>query len=55
MRRGSWLHGMVQMAEPDEGNSRYWYRAAGGPFPGTGALASEAGEFERVYGVELPV
>ncbi len=26
---GSWLHGIVHMAEPDEWNSRYWYRAAG--------------------------
>ncbi len=25
---GSWLHGIVHMAEPDEWNSRYWYRAA---------------------------
>ena len=23
---GSWLHGIVHMAEPDEWNSRYWYR-----------------------------
>ena len=41
------------MAEPAEGNSRYWYRAAGRPFPGMGALASEMGEFERAYGSEL--
>jgi hypothetical protein len=25
---GSWLHGIVHMVEPDEGNSRYWYRRA---------------------------
>ena len=41
------------MAEPDEGNSRYWYRAAGRAFPGMGALATEMGEFEGAYGAEL--
>ena len=54
-RRGSWLHGIVHMAEPAEGNACHWYRAAGRPFPRMGVLASEAGEFERVYGAELPV
>ena len=46
-RLGSWLHGIVHMAEPAEGNARHWYRAAGRPFPGLGALASEMGEFGR--------
>lgn len=45
--RGSWLHGIVHMAEPDEWNSRYWYRAAGRPFPGMAALQAEMAEFER--------
>ena len=38
---GSWLHGIVHMVEPDQGNSMYWYRHAGRPFPGMGAAASE--------------
>ena len=51
---GSWLYGIVHMAEPDEGNSRYWYRAAGRPFPSMGALASEMAEFEIAFGSESP-
>jgi hypothetical protein len=43
---GSWLHGIVHMAEPDESNSRYWYRAAGRPFPGMSALENEMREIE---------
>jgi hypothetical protein len=38
---GSWLHGIVHMAEPDEGNSRYWYRHAQRAFPGMAALNEE--------------
>jgi len=38
---GSWCHGIVHMVEPDQGNSRYWYRCAGRPFPGMEAAASE--------------
>ena len=52
-RRGSWLHGIVHMAEPDEGNARYWYRAAGRAFPGMGALASEMAKFERACESDL--
>lgn len=44
---GSWLHGIVHMAEPDEDNSRYWYRMANRPFPGMSALQDEMGEFEK--------
>jgi hypothetical protein len=51
---GSWLYGIVYMAEPAEGNSRYWYRAAGRPFPGMGAPASEMAEFESAFGSESP-
>jgi len=46
---GSWLHGIVHMAEPDEGNSRYWYRAAGRPFPGMAALSAEMAAFEAAW------
>ncbi len=38
---GSWLHGIVHMVEPDEGNSMYWYRRAGRAFPGIRAAATE--------------
>lgn len=30
---GCWAHGIVHMVEGDLGNSRYWYRRAGRPFP----------------------
>lgn len=43
---GSWLHGIVHMAEPDESNTRYWYRMAGRPFPGLEALQSEMAALE---------
>jgi hypothetical protein len=39
--QGSWCHGIVHMVEPDEGNSRYWYRRVGRPFPGMAAAESE--------------
>ena len=38
---GSWLHAIVHLVEPDEGNSKYWYQRAGRPFPGMSAAASE--------------
>jgi hypothetical protein len=44
---GSWLHGIVHMAEPDESNSRYWYRAAGRAFPGMAALQAEMAAIEK--------
>ena len=44
---GSWLHGIVHMAEPDENNSRYWYREASRPFPGMSALDAEMAAFEH--------
>jgi hypothetical protein len=47
--QGSWLHGIVHMAEPDEGNSRYWYRMAGRSFPGMTALEAEKDDFEKAW------
>ena len=44
---GAWLHGIVHMAEPDESNSRHWYRTAGRAFPGMAALQAEIAELER--------
>lgn len=44
---GSWLHGIVHMAEPDENNSRYWYRMAGRSFPGMATLESEMAALEQ--------
>jgi hypothetical protein len=38
---GSWCHGIVHMLEPDEANSRYWYRRAGRTFPGMNAADRE--------------
>ena len=46
---GSWLHGIVHMAEPDEWNSRYWYRSAGRSFPGMAALSAEMAAFEAAW------
>ena len=44
---GSWLHAIVHMAEPDESNSRYWYREASRPFPGMSALDAEMAALEQ--------
>jgi hypothetical protein len=38
---GAWLHGIVHMLEPDESNSRYWYRRAERTFPGMNAADPE--------------
>jgi hypothetical protein len=38
---GSWCHGIVHMLEPDESNSRYWYRRADRAFPGMKAADQE--------------
>lgn len=46
---GSWLHGIVHMAEPDEWNSRYWYHQAERPFPGMAALAAEMEAYEACF------
>lgn len=46
---GSWLHGIVHMAEPDEWNARYWYRNAGRNFPGMDALAAEMAAFDVAW------
>ena len=50
---GSWLHGIVHMAEPDESNSRYWYRAAGRAFPGMAALENEMSKIEAALRAQV--
>jgi hypothetical protein len=50
---GSWLHGIVHMAEPDEWNSRYWYRAAGRAFPGMAALEREMQAIEAALRAQV--
>lgn len=47
---GAWLHGIVHLAEPDESNAQYWYRRAGRPFPGLGAVASESAALRQAIG-----
>ena len=47
---GSWCHGIVHMVEPDDGNSRYWYRRAGRPFPGMGTEDSEVAALRAALG-----
>ena len=37
----AWLHGIVHALEGDLENARYWYRAAGRPFPGREAMREE--------------
>ncbi len=51
---GSWLHGIVHMAEPDETNSRYWYREAGRPFPGMDVLDAEMAALEHTLSPVQP-
>jgi hypothetical protein len=51
---GSWYHGIVHMAEPDEGNSRYWYRRAGRPFPGMAAADAETAALRSVLSGSAP-
>jgi hypothetical protein len=47
---GSWCHGIVHMLEPDEDNSRYWYRRAARAFPGMGTAEQEIAALRRVLG-----
>jgi hypothetical protein len=51
---GSWCHGIVHMVEPDEGNSRYWYRRAGRPFPGMAAADAETAALRSVLRGSAP-
>jgi hypothetical protein len=37
----AWLHGIVHILEGDLENARGWYRRAGRPFPGAGAVPEE--------------
>jgi hypothetical protein len=47
---GSWCHGIVHMAEPDQGNAMYWYRKAGRAFPGMAAVSSEMSALRAALG-----
>jgi hypothetical protein len=37
----AWVHAYLHRKEGDEGNSRYWYRQAGKPFPSGQSLDDE--------------
>lgn len=41
-----WAHGIVHLMEGDAANARYWYRAAGRPFPGKASVACEIAELK---------
>jgi hypothetical protein len=43
----AWLHGIVHTLEGDLDNARYWYRKAGRPFPGPGAVRQELADARR--------
>lgn len=43
----AWLHGIVHTLEGDLDNARYWYRKAGRPFPGPGAVQQELADARR--------
>jgi hypothetical protein len=36
-----WAHGIVHLMEGDVSNARYWYRAAGRPFPEAPSVEDE--------------
>jgi hypothetical protein len=39
--RAAWVHAYLHRKEGDEGNARYWYRAAGRSFPSGQSLDDE--------------
>lgn len=49
---GSWLHGIVHIAEGDLSNARYWYRQAGRPFPAAPSVERELAAFEAALAEE---
>jgi len=46
----SWAHGIVHLIEGDESNARYWYSAAGRPFPGMQAIDAEIEALQAMLG-----
>jgi len=46
----SWAHGIVHLIEGDESNARYWYSAAGRPFPGMTAIDAEIEALQAMLG-----
>jgi hypothetical protein len=49
---GCWAHGIVHMVEGDLGNSRYWYRRAGRPFPKDRDVDREVAELTAALKLE---
>jgi hypothetical protein len=52
---GSWLHGIVHLAEGDLSNARYWYRQAGRPFPKTPSVEGELTTLKAALGMPAPM
>ena len=45
-----WAHGIVHLMEGDVPNARYWYNAAGRPFPETPSVGDEISALKSAAG-----
>ena len=45
-----WAHGIVHLMEGDVSNARYWYKAAGRPFPEAPSVAEEISALKSAAG-----
>ena len=45
-----WAHGIVHLMEGDVPNARYWYKAAGRPFPEVPSVAEEISALKSAAG-----